>query len=162
MQFALKAPPKKPAGSPRTILTLSGDDDKMELPRGKARSGTGISLGIQSTRGGKEMGKRKYSSDLPRRMYTYFTTYGEGVGAPSFSKFARCIGVTLDELLSFRKHEKFDRAYRECSEIRRDYLIDMALNKRFDSSFTKFLLSEIERTATEDNEEFKFTLEVLN
>lgn len=109
-----------------------------------------------------KLGKQKYSSDLPRRMYTYFTTYGEGVGAPSFSKFARAIGVTLDELLSFRKHGKFDRAYRECSEIRRDYLIDMALNKRFDSSFTKFLLSEIEHAQNEDNGEFKFSLEVLD
>ena len=73
-------------------------------------------------------------------MYGYFNAYGE-LGAPSFSKFARSIGATLSDIESFRKKEEFDRAYRECSEIRRDYLIDNALTKRFDSSFTKFLIS---------------------
>ncbi len=84
--------------------------------------------------------KTKYSSDLPRRMYGFFTAYSDA-GVPSFSKFARSIGATLAELEGFRSRKEFDRAYRECSEIRRDYLIDNALNKRFDSSFTKYLLS---------------------
>ncbi len=74
-------------------------------------------------------------------MYLYFTGYADAVGAPSFQKFARSIGATLAELESFRKKPRFERAYRECTEIRRDYLIDSALSKRFDSSFTKFLLS---------------------
>ena len=83
----------------------------------------------------------KYTGDLARRMYLYFAEYSEPVGVPSFEKFARSIGVTLEELTSYRKRKKFDRAWRECNEIRRDYLIDMALAKRFDSSFAKFLLS---------------------
>ena len=89
------------------------------------------------------MGKRiRYSRDFARRMYTYFVTYKETVGAPSFSKFARSIGVTLSDIENFRsKNEEFGRAYDECNEIRRDYLIDNALAKRFDGSVTKFLLT---------------------
>ena len=94
-------------------------------------------------------------------MYTYFTTYSQSTGAPSFMKFALAIGVTLEELNSYRKHRKFDEAYRECCEIRKDYLIDMALNRRFDSSFTKFLLSEIEAPLQSGDNEFKLSLEVL-
>ena len=82
----------------------------------------------------------KYTNDLPRRLYTFFLSY-DGPGVPSFSKFARSIGATLDELQSFRKKGEFNRAYLECGEIRRDYLIDSALTKRFDSSFTKFLIA---------------------
>ena len=73
-------------------------------------------------------------------MYSYFVSF-EGGGAPSFSGFARSIGVTLLTLQSFRKQRKFDEAYLECNEIRRDYLINNALCKRADASFTKFLLS---------------------
>jgi len=84
--------------------------------------------------------KFKYSSDLPRRMYGFFLSYCDQ-GAPSFSKFARSIGATLSDIEGFREREEFSRAYAECSEIRRDYLIDNALTKKFDSSFTKFLLT---------------------
>jgi hypothetical protein len=89
------------------------------------------------------MGKRKrFSKDLARQMYTYFVTYKETVGAPSFSKFARSIGATLADVLEFRdKNSEFRRAFNECNEIRRDYLIDNALAKRFDGSVTKFLLT---------------------
>ncbi len=83
--------------------------------------------------------KAKYQSDLARKMYTYFISY-DGVGAPSFSKFARSVGMTLDDLQSFLNRRSFKDCYNECSEIRRDYLIDNALTKKFDSSFVKFLL----------------------
>ena len=82
----------------------------------------------------------KYSRDLPRKLYTFFLNY-DGPGVPSYSKFARSIGTTLQEIEAFRGHGEFERAYQECSEIRRDYLIDNGLVKRFDSSFTKFLLT---------------------
>ena len=85
--------------------------------------------------------KAKYDTTLPSRMYTFFLGY-EGAGAPSFSKFARSIRVTLSELESFRKHKKFDEAYRECGEIRRDYLIDAGLTRRCDPSLVKYLLAE--------------------
>ena len=83
---------------------------------------------------------RKYDNGLPLKMYTFFRSYSD-VGAPSIAKFAGSIGATVADVEGFRKHREFERAYRECSEIRRDYLIDNALCKRFDSSLTKFLLT---------------------
>ncbi len=78
---------------------------------------------------------------MPRRLYTYFVAYKETIGAPSFSKFARSEGLTLSDIENFKKHKEFLRAFEECREIRRDYLIDNALNKRFDGSVAKFLLA---------------------
>ena len=108
------------------------------------------------------MKRQKYDKNLPRRMYGYFTTYDE-VGAPSFTKFARSIGVTLSELLGMRVHKRFDEAYRECSEIRRDYLIDTALAKKHDPSFVKFLLTTEfgMGESTEADNELKITVEVI-
>ena len=107
----------------------------------------------------------KYSSDLPKRMYSFFISYSENSGAPSFQKFAKSVGLTTDELEKFKKHSEFMRAYRECSEIRRDYLIDMSLSKRFDSSLTKFILTNEfgmdKAEASPDENELKVTLEVL-
>ncbi len=104
--------------------------------------------------------KIKYTTDLPRRMYLFFTEYADG-GLPSFVKFARSIGATLAELEGFRKRREFDRAYRECEEIRRDYLIDGGLTRRFDGSFTKFLLSlDGERDAAENEGDITLRLEV--
>ena len=73
-------------------------------------------------------------------MYAYFVGYS-GVGAPSFTKFGASTGLTLADIERFRENKEFERAYRECSEIRRDYLIDNALAKKNDASLTKFLLS---------------------
>ena len=106
------------------------------------------------------MAKFKYTKDLPRKMYSFFTSY-EGSGSlPSFEKFARSLGTTLAVLESFRRHEKFDEAYTECNEIRRDYLIDAALSKRFDSSFTKYLL-EYEYGEGSAENEFSISVRVL-
>ncbi len=84
--------------------------------------------------------KTKYNPEMPKRLYSFFVSY-QDVGAPSFDKFARSVGLTLEDINTFRKKKEFERAYRECSEIRRDYLIDNALTKRFDSSLCKFLLT---------------------
>ncbi len=89
----------------------------------------------------KQSKKRGYTKELARQMYVFFLSFDEGSGAPSFLKFAKGIGVTLAELQGFRSHKTFDAAYRACSDIRRDYLIDRALTKRFDPSFVKFLLA---------------------
>lgn len=78
---------------------------------------------------------------MPRLLYTYFISHNDTASAPSFSKFARSIGATLSDIERFRAKEKFERAYRECSEIRKDYLIDSALTRRYDPSFVKFLLA---------------------
>ena len=103
--------------------------------------------------------KGRYRRTLPREMYLYFTGFDEQAGAPSFSKFARRIGASLGELEEMRRHKKFDEAYRECSEIRRDYLIDRALTKRFDPSLVKYLL-ESESESEERSEPFSVTLTV--
>ena len=124
------------------------------------------SRGTASAEGYDDMKKNhsKYTTDLPRRLYTFFFSY-DGPGVPSFSKFARSIGATLSDIESFRRHGEFERAYQECSEIRRDYLIDNGLVKRFDSSFTKFLLSsEYGMGDSKDDgtdKELKVTLEVI-
>lgn len=88
------------------------------------------------------MKKTGYSKELARRMYVFFASYDDPAGAPSYLKFARSIGVTLEQLQLFRSHKTFDEAYRACGDIRRDYLIDRALTKRFDPTFVKFLLTE--------------------
>ena len=108
--------------------------------------------------------KTKYTDDLPGRMYAFFRNYSD-IGAPSFLKFAASVNITLADLESFREKDKFDRAYRECSEIRRDYLIDTGLTKRFDSSFTKFILnSEFrmgEEKISDEERNIQLTLEVI-
>lgn len=110
--------------------------------------------------------KMKYAKDMPRKLYTFFITYSDNQGAPSFIKFARSIGITLDELERFREHSEFERAYRECNEIRRDYLIDGALTKRYDSSLVKFLLGAEFGMGEKDKEKedtgLTVTLEVLS
>lgn len=112
-----------------------------------------------------EKKRKKYSPDLPRRLYSFFAGYSDQPGAPSFAKFARSIGATCADIQTFRKHKEFERAYNECNEIRRDYLIDNALSKRFDGSVTKFLLSAEfgmgEKSESTDDNSFDFTLKVL-
>ena len=93
----------------------------------------------------------KYTRLLPAAMYRYFRDF-EGSGIPSFRKFAEGIGATLEDVEGFREHKEFERSYRECSEIRRDYLIDNALCRRFDPSFVKFLLSSEYTEAAADGE----------
>ena len=137
------------------------------LPSHERRSAAVLkSRGVISAEGYDQMKKNhsKYTTDLPRRLYTFFLNY-DGPGAPSFSKFARSIGHTLTDIEKHRRHGEFERAYQECSEIRRDYLIDNGLVKRFDSSFTKFLLNSEygmgEKQTQEEDKEIKVTLEVI-
>ena len=97
-------------------------------------------LETYAPRKGGQMKKAKYKTDLPRRVYQYFVNY-TGLGAPSLTKFARECGITLADVRRFEEgHSEFRRALAECSEIRRDYLIDNALGKKQDGSFTKFIL----------------------
>ena len=122
---------------------------------GKRRPEARVHSGEKDKKGEK-MGRKqkpKYTEDLCGKMYLYFSGYDDR-GLPSFSKFARSVRLTTEDIERFRKHPRFERAYRECQEIRRDYLIDRALDKRFDSSFAKYLISseeEGEGKATPDN-----------
>ena len=97
-------------------------------------------------------------------MYLYFASYSES-GAPSFCKFARSVGVTTDRLEAYRRYPEFDRSYRECNEIRRDYLIDSALARRGDPSTVKFLLAcEFgmgEAKPSAEDQSLRVTLEVV-
>ena len=103
--------------------------------------------------------KNGYYRGIEKEMYLFFADYDEQ-GVPSFSKFARTKGLTLEELLSFRKKRLFEKAYAECIEIRRDMLIDRALVKRFDPSFVKYLLDS-EGESGGGAEEIRFNLEVI-
>ena len=96
------------------------------------------------------------TNEICHKMYLYFISYDDR-GAPSFTKFASSLKISLADLLSYRGRKKFDKAYRECCEIRRDYLIDRALDRRFDPSFVKFLLGE--ETDPADGE-FRLSVEV--
>ena len=100
-----------------------------------------------------------YKSTYPSLLYRFFVSY-EGPGAPSFGKFARQVGVTAEDLELFRKHKRFEKAYRECSEIRRDYLIDNALTRRFDPSFVKFLLDN--ESCADEGENLSVRIEVAD
>ena len=104
--------------------------------------------------------KIKYTSELCDEMVKYFAEY-DGVGVPSFGKFAGLRGMSLKRLAGFCRHKKFALAWRECAEMRRDFLIDRALERRFDPSFVKFLLSkEWEDEVVEDSSEFTLRVEV--
>ena len=105
--------------------------------------------------------KVKYTRQMPRAMYCYFRGFDEQSGIPGFRKFAESIGATLADIEKWREHKEFERAYLECSEIRRDYLIDNALTKRFDPSFVKYLLSLEYGDQPDGENELSFKLEVV-
>ena len=104
--------------------------------------------------------KKRYDKTMPALMYNYFRCYDDDGGAPSFVKFAVRSGLTVADLLSFRKNRKFDLSYLACCEIRRDYLIDKALLRKFDPSFVKFLLSEGKEGVGDDADSEKTALSV--
>lgn len=103
------------------------------------------------------MKKRKYSAEMPRELYIFFKNYA-GEGAPSFTKFAKMKGLTTAELDSFRRFREFERAYLECIELRRDFIIDRALSRKFDSSFSKMIITD-DLLANEDKR-IEFCLKV--
>ena len=84
---------------------------------------------------------------LAKKMVRYFETAGcEGSeykeALPSFVRFAHRENLTVKALLCLREREEvFREAYGECEEILKDRITEGALCKRFDSSFSKFLLA---------------------
>ena len=97
---------------------------------------------------------------MPRELYIFFKNY-DGEGIPSFTKFAKVHGLTTEELASFRRYKRFDQAWRECLEMRRDMLVDRALCRKFDGSVTKFLLSEVEAVGEAQESHILFNLKVV-
>lgn len=109
------------------------------------------------------MKKRKSERrELSRRMLAFFLATASDGQAPSFDKFARQEKMTLSELEALCEDKDFNEAYRECGEIRRDYLIDAALTKRFDPSFVKFLLSLEDEKETDGAKEISVTVTVVD
>ena len=118
-------------------LTVSQPLRCPRLPLCATRGATDLAKGVILKKG------KKYGRDLPKLLYSSFLAMVNDGVPPSFSKFARSVGMTVLELETLRgKHPQLDRAWRECIEIRRDYLIDTALTRRYDPSFVKFLLTE--------------------
>lgn len=87
--------------------------------------------------------EEKNYKEISHKMYCFFRDF-TGDGLPSFSKFARISGLTLETLKTYREDSEFDRIFRECREIRRDIMIDRAFTRRGDGSFAKYLLGEEE------------------
>ncbi len=103
---------------------------------------SGAVLGKAKRGGMMKTGKFKYTPELAGRMYLFFVNYNDTQSAPSFEKFARSIGTTRACLEGLKKHKKFSLSWEECEEILRDYLIDMALTKKFDPTFVKYMLTK--------------------
>ena len=84
-------------------------------------------------------GKGK-TDQLKRALIDYFANYSGTDGAPSIVKFRKCHGLSYADFERLKSKRGFRDVLKECSEFRRDYLIDCGLTKRFDASFVKFVL----------------------
>lgn len=87
------------------------------------------------------------TKELKEKMLHYFRTAGCAESEykeelPSFVRFAHRIGTDMQTLRAKReKNKSFALAWSECEEILADRITDGALHKRFDASFSKFLLA---------------------
>ena len=91
------------------------------------------------------MKEKERLKKIRRALIDYFANYSGQDGAPSLAKFRRGHGISYSDFEKLKCRRDFRDALKECSEFRRDYLIDCGLTKRFDASFVKFLLqSELE------------------
>ena len=78
--------------------------------------------------------------ELKATLIDYFKNYNGTDGAPSIAKFCKEHGISYADFERLKKKRGFSDTLKECSEFRRDYLIDCGLTKRFDASFVKFVL----------------------
>ncbi len=104
--------------------------------------------------------KQKKENEIGKRLREYFLSSAEEPSPPSFSKFARNLGMTLSELSLLRENPEFDRIWLDCIEIRRDYLIDKALTRSCDPSFVKFILTGEAGTEDGDTEDREFNVTI--
>ena len=99
----------------------------------------------------------KYKATFPQRMLNYFSTWQEKAeaaegekkkefrGIPSFTKFAKKIGVSPRTLYRWATpgtdtyHPEFEEAYHFCKCILADLLADGALAGDYEPKFTKYL-----------------------
>ncbi len=82
--------------------------------------------------------QKTWKKEYAIAMINYFKEEKEVL--PSFVRFALSLGCDLATLQKWRKKPVFERAYRHCEDILCDRIILGAMQKRFDSSFSKFLL----------------------
>ena len=99
---------------------------------------------------------------IREEMLTYFKNFSDASGAPSFAKFRRGIGLSLSDFEKLKGKRSFHEALKECSEFRRDYLIDCGLTKRFDASFVKFLLQSEDESPKDDDTSPQISFEVID
>lgn len=107
--------------------------------------------------------KRKERLDqLKAAMLGYFANYSSPDGAPSLAKFRREHGISYSEFEGLKKKDDFRDVLKECSEFRRDYLIDCGLTKRFDASFVKFVLQLEDETEESESSVPVISFEVVD
>lgn len=84
---------------------------------------------------------------LSEKMLHYFRTAGYEESEykeplPSFVRFASHVGTTVGALRRFKEQNTvFGAAWEECEEILADRIVEGALHRRLDGSFSKFLLT---------------------
>ena len=99
---------------------------------------------------------------IKEALLDYFKGFcGEG-GAPSIAKFSKEYGISIAKLQRLGKRSDFREVMNECSELRRDYLIDCGLTKRFDASFVKFVLQFESESGANDADMPTICFEVVN
>ena len=109
-----------------------------------------------------------HTEQLAEKMLFYFRTCGTEESdykedIPSFVRFANREGLGMKRLLALKEESTVLReAYGECEEILCDRIVDGALHKRLDASFSKFLLTARHGFAEEESiEEEPFSVEIL-
>lgn len=101
----------------------------------------------------------EYDPSLERQMLSYF---GGQIDSeyPTFSSFARRVGLPLAQLESWQRDiPAFHAVWEECRARQKSALIQGGLTKRFDPSFAKFLLCH-EFGFGEENTEGELTVTV--
>lgn len=101
----------------------------------------------------------EYDPSLERQMLSYFGGHDDSE-YPTFSHFARCVGLPLAQLESWRQEiPAFRAVWEECRARQKAKLICGGLTKTFDPSFAKFLLCH-EFGFGEENTEAELTVTV--
>ncbi len=111
----------------------------------------------------------KYTEDMPNKVIEYFSreymhsghdatgkVYYWADRPPSFIRFALEIGVWPKTLYKWREeHPEFDEACKISEELAAQQLIDCGLNKAYNVTMAKFILSAkhglVEKTAVDNN-----------
>lgn len=103
----------------------------------------------------------KYKEEYCDKMLKFFEECEEEERYPSFSKFARSIGVHESTLYIWAdKYPSFRNTKTECEAIQRDLLVNNALIEKFNPAFTKFLLSANHGMSEKTETDSSITLKV--